>query len=58
MEEEKEKNLDFDTILENYVGGGGKWQWSKIFWLAPGHSKFEFKSKIGINQLLLNLPSK
>ena len=40
MEEEKEKNLDFDTILENYVGGGGKWQWSKIFWLAPGHIAF------------------
>ena len=35
--EDSEKNLDFDTILENYVGGGGKWQWRKLFWLAPAH---------------------
>ena len=38
MEEEPEKNMEFDTILEQYVGGGGKWQWRKLFiWLAPVH---------------------
>ena len=34
--EDSEKNLDFDTILD-LVGGGGKWQWRKLFWLAPAH---------------------
>jgi hypothetical protein len=39
--EEEPSNLrgkkDFDTILEDYVGGGGKWQWIKLLWLSPVH---------------------
>ena len=28
---------DFDFILENYVGGGGWWQWKKILLMLPLH---------------------
>lgn len=28
---------DFETILEDYVGGGGWWQWKKLIWLFPVH---------------------
>jgi hypothetical protein len=40
MEDEPSKfrgKKDFDTILEDYVGGGGKWQWMTLLWLSPIH---------------------
>ena len=40
MEQNEDKNVDFDTILEKYVGGGGKWQWLRLFWLFPLHVTF------------------